>query len=93
VDSEAVESSPLYLEVTPLPREVLCTMPCLGTVLRVFVSRFLKEVFHLQKNIYWARFCNIACKQEFGMWKGILLPSSRVRLLSNEDGSVVDRVE
>jgi hypothetical protein len=93
VDSEAVESSPLYLEVTPLPREVLCTMPCLGTVLRVFVSRFLKEVFHLQKNIYWARFCNIACKQEFGMWKGILLPSSRVRLLSNEDGSVVDRVK
>uniref|UniRef100_A0A0A9CZZ1 POT1A/B-like OB fold domain-containing protein n=1 Tax=Arundo donax TaxID=35708 RepID=A0A0A9CZZ1_ARUDO len=68
-------------------------MPCVGTVLRVFANRLLKEVFHLQKNIYWARFCNITCKQEFGMWKGILLPTSRVRLLSHEDGSVVDRLK
>jgi hypothetical protein len=47
----------------------------------------------LQKNIYWARFCNITCKQEFGIWKGILAPSSRIRLLSHEDGSVVDRLK
>ncbi|CAN6228464.1 unnamed protein product [Urochloa humidicola] len=92
-DAEAVESSPLYLEEAPLPREVLCTMPCVGTVLRIFANRYLKEVFHLQKNIYWARFCNITCKQEFGIWKGIVLTSSRVRLLSHEDGSVVDRLK
>ncbi|KAL6845837.1 hypothetical protein ACP4OV_024412 [Aristida adscensionis] len=91
-DSEAVESSRLHLEEAPLPREVLCTMPCVGTVLRFFVNRSLRETFHLQRKIYWARFCNITCKQEFGMWKGILLPSSRVRLLSHEDGSVLDRL-
>ncbi|XP_062185308.1 protection of telomeres protein 1b-like isoform X3 [Phragmites australis] len=58
-----------------------------------FQAMFLKEVFHLQKNIYWARFCNITCKQEFGIWKGVLQPSSRLRLLSHEDGSVVDRLK
>ncbi|XP_062185307.1 protection of telomeres protein 1b-like isoform X2 [Phragmites australis] len=92
LDAKVVESSPLHLEEAPLPREVLCKMPCVGTVLRVFANRFLKEVFHLQKNIYWARFCNITCKQEFGIWKGVLQPSSRLRLLSHEDGSVVDRL-
>ncbi|KAL6652586.1 hypothetical protein ACP70R_011511 [Stipagrostis hirtigluma subsp. patula] len=92
-DTEAVESSPLHLEEVPLSREVLCTMPCIGTVLRIYANRSLRETFHLQKNIYWARFCNITCKQEFGMWKGILLPASRVRLLSHEDGSVIDRVK
>lgn len=90
-DTEAVPSVPLHLEGAPLPREVLCTLPCIGTVLRVFTNKFSKEILHLQKDIYWARFCNITCKHEFGIWKGTLLPSSRVRLLSNEDGSVVER--
>ncbi|KAJ1287366.1 hypothetical protein BS78_02G004400 [Paspalum vaginatum] len=90
LDADAVESLPLHLEGEPLPREVLCTMPCVGTILRVFSERSIKEIFHLQKNIYWARFCNITCKQEFGIWKGILVPSSRVRLLSHEDGSVIN---
>lgn len=68
-------------------------MPCVGTVLRIFSNKFIKEVLHMQKGIYWARFCNITCKQEFGIWKGILLASGRVRLLSHEDGSVVDRLK
>ncbi|XP_066343044.1 protection of telomeres protein 1b-like [Miscanthus floridulus] len=92
LDAEAVQSPPV-LEGPPLPREVLCTMPCVGTVLRIYSNRFIKQVLHMQKGIYWARFCNITCKQEFGIWKGILLATSRVRLLSHEDGSVVDRLK
>uniref|UniRef100_A0A453C6C1 Uncharacterized protein n=1 Tax=Aegilops tauschii subsp. strangulata TaxID=200361 RepID=A0A453C6C1_AEGTS len=93
LDTEAVTPTPLHPEEAPLPREVLCTLPCVGTVLRVFSNRFSKEILHLQKDIYWARFCNITCKQEFGMWKGSLLPSSRIRLLSSEDGSVIERLK
>ncbi|KAK1683729.1 hypothetical protein QYE76_044577 [Lolium multiflorum] len=93
LSTEAFTSAPLHLEETPLPREVLCTLPCIGTVLRIFSNKFSKEILQLQRNVYWARFCNITCKQEFGIWKGTLLPSSRVRLLSNEDGSVVERLK
>ena len=53
----------------------------------------VKQELHMRKGIYWARFCNITCKQEFGIWKGVFLYSSRVRLLSHEDGSVVDRLK
>lgn len=35
LDPKAVESPPLF-EGPPLPREVLCTMPIIGTVLRIF---------------------------------------------------------
>ncbi|KAL5231302.1 hypothetical protein ABZP36_030078 [Zizania latifolia] len=93
LDTESVTSPPLHLEEAPLPREVLFTLPCVGSVLRVFTNRFFKEILHFQKGIYWARFCNITCKQEFGMWKGIMLPVCRVRLLSNEDDSVVERLK
>jgi len=59
-----------------------------------FSDRFVKEVLHMQQSIYWARFWNITCKQDkFGIWKGVFLDSSRVRLLSHEDGSVVDRLK
>ena len=68
-------------------------MPCVGTVLRIFSDRSVNKVLHMQKGIYWARFCNITCEQEFGIWKGVFLYSSRVRLLSHEDGSVVDRLK
>ncbi|WVZ61473.1 hypothetical protein U9M48_011337 [Paspalum notatum var. saurae] len=47
-------------------------------------------LYILKERLYPGRFCNITCKQEFGIWKGILVPSSRVRLLSHEDGSVVN---
>ncbi|KAG8082302.1 hypothetical protein GUJ93_ZPchr0014g47047 [Zizania palustris] len=93
LDTKSAASLPLHLEETPLPREVLCSLPCVGSVLRVFTNSFFKELLHLQKGTYWARFCNITCKQEFGMWKGIMLPICRVRLLSNEDGSVVERLK
>ncbi|CAM0904258.1 unnamed protein product [Alopecurus aequalis] len=93
LNTEASISAPLHLEEAPLPREVLCTLPCIGTILRIFSDKFCKEIVHLQKDIYWARFCNITCKQEFGIWKGTWQPSSRVRLLSHEDGSVVERLK
>uniref|UniRef100_A0ACD5XHZ9 Uncharacterized protein n=1 Tax=Avena sativa TaxID=4498 RepID=A0ACD5XHZ9_AVESA len=93
LNTEAFTPAPLHLEEVPLPREVLCTLPSIGTILRIFSNKFCKEITHLQRDIYWARFCNITCKQEFGIWKGTLPPSSRVRLLSDEDGSVVERLK
>ncbi|WVZ86029.1 hypothetical protein U9M48_032874 [Paspalum notatum var. saurae] len=47
-------------------------------------------LYILKERLYPGRFCNITFKHEFGIWKGILVPSSRVRLLSHEDGSVVN---
>ncbi|KAG0546418.1 hypothetical protein BDA96_02G445600 [Sorghum bicolor] len=85
-DAEAVASP-------ALPRELLCTMPCIGTVLRIFSDRPVNKASHMQQGTYWARFCNITCKREFGIWKGVFLKRSRVRLLSHEDGSVVDRLK
>ena len=53
----------------------------------------VKQELHMRKGIYWARFCNITCKQDkFGIWKGIFLNSSGVGLLSREDDSV-DRLK
>lgn len=93
LNMEASISAPLHLEEAPLPREVLCTLPCIGTILRIFSDKFFKEILHLQRGIYWVRFCNITCSQVFGIWKGTLLPASKIRLLSDEDGSVVERLK
>ncbi|AQK47239.1 Protection of telomeres protein 1b [Zea mays] len=92
LDAEAAKSLSLH-EGPPLSREILCTMPDFGTVLRIFSDRFVNKVSYMQKNIYWARFWNITCKQNFGIWKGTFSDSGGVRLLSNKDDSVVDRLK
>ncbi|XP_008661613.1 protection of telomeres protein 1b isoform X1 [Zea mays] len=75
LDAEAAKSLSLH-EGPPLSREILCTMPDFGTVLRIFSDRFVNKVSYMQKNIYWARFWNITCKQNFGIWKGCMTAAS-----------------
>ncbi|XP_020106918.1 protection of telomeres protein 1a-like isoform X1 [Ananas comosus] len=85
-----LDQDPLHLEELPLSREVLCSFPPVGTVLRVFSNKVFKEFSHLQESQHWVRLCNMNCEVLSGVWKGILGPSSKVRLLSNVDDSVLD---
>nr|CAD1820526.1 unnamed protein product [Ananas comosus var. bracteatus] len=85
-----LDQDPLHLEELPLSREVLCSFPPVGTVLRVFSNKVFKEFSHLQESQHWVRLCNMNCEVLSGVWKGVLGPSSKVRLLSNVDDSVLD---
>ncbi|XP_072967984.1 protection of telomeres protein 1a-like [Typha angustifolia] len=89
LDAEGKTPMPLHLEEYSLSRGILCTFPSVGTVLRIFTNSFFKERTNLEGGRDWVRLCNITCELQYGIWKGVLQTSSKVRLLSNEDCSVM----
>ncbi|XP_058092744.1 protection of telomeres protein 1a-like isoform X3 [Magnolia sinica] len=89
LDDEARIPLPLQSEQSPLSRDVLCTFPCVGTVLRFTVGKFFEDIgLQLQGRGQWVKFRNITCQLQSGLWKGVLLPTSKIRLLSDKDSAV-----
>ena len=60
LDDELNNPVPLQLEPVPLPRDVLCTFPTVGTVLRVIFDQGMQK--HLLRFLHtgkWVKFVNI----------------------------------
>lgn len=84
LDAEKVEPCPLYPEISPLPREVLCSFPCVGTVMRVTIGKFYEDIQHLQAGDDWIKLCNVACEIQSEIWRGVMNSASRIFILSDE---------
>ncbi|XP_042511828.1 protection of telomeres protein 1b-like [Macadamia integrifolia] len=92
LEDEMENPLPLQLESLPLPRDVLCTFPSIGTILRVPVNQENEKLgLHLIGSGRWIKISNINCEEQAGLWKGNLLPSTRLQYLSNEDNIVIQR--
>lgn len=92
LEDEKDHPLPLHLEPLPLPRDVLCTLPQLGTVLRVIFSQGIeKHCLHLLKTGYWVKFVNVLFEVEGGLWRGVLTPFTKLRYTPNEDSLVLER--
>ncbi|KAG9446442.1 hypothetical protein H6P81_012570 [Aristolochia fimbriata] len=81
--------SPLQLEQIPLPKSVLSSFPCVGTVLSIVVGKSYEDLqLHLQPVGQWVKLRNIMCVTKSGMWQGLVKPISRLRLLGDGDSLV-----
>ncbi|KAF3774849.1 Protection of telomeres protein 1a [Nymphaea thermarum] len=78
-------SFPLQLEEVPLSRDILSTFPCIGTILRIVTGKSFDTLVHLKVLGQWVKFRNITCRQKFGLWEGLMVASSRIFLLSEQD--------
>ncbi|XP_034910976.1 protection of telomeres protein 1a isoform X4 [Populus alba] len=85
------EQLPLQLEPSPpLSRDLLCTFPTVGTILRVIIDKVnQKHVLHLLNTGEWVKFISILCEVHAGLWCGVLTPFTKLRYLSNEDHFVL----
>ncbi|XP_043696363.1 protection of telomeres protein 1b isoform X2 [Telopea speciosissima] len=92
LEDEMENPLPLQLESLPLPRDVLCTFPSIGTILRVPIDQEKEKLgLHLIGSGRWMKFSNIISKEQSGLWQGMLLPSTWLQYLSNEDNIVIHR--
>ncbi|KAF3437156.1 hypothetical protein FNV43_RR19909 [Rhamnella rubrinervis] len=83
---------PLHLEPLPFPRDVFCTFPLLGTVLRVnFYQGIEKSCLHSLNSGKWVKFINLAIEVDGGLWRGVLTPFTKLRYTTNEDNLVLER--
>ncbi|KAF8034285.1 hypothetical protein BT93_C0549 [Corymbia citriodora subsp. variegata] len=76
---------PLQLEKEPLPRDVLCTFPSAGSVLMVVLGEGNKNLgLGFLKTGIWLNFLNIICEVHAGLWRGVLMPFTKLRYVPRE---------
>ncbi|XP_065850846.1 protection of telomeres protein 1a-like [Euphorbia lathyris] len=85
LENERKNPLPLQLEPRPLQRDLLCTFPTVGTVLRVIIEKvYEKHVLQLLITGKWVKFLNILCQVREGLWCGMLTPLSKLRYVSKD---------
>ncbi|KAL6962992.1 hypothetical protein U1Q18_037957 [Sarracenia purpurea var. burkii] len=90
LEDELKNPIPLQLESFPLSREILCTFPAVGTVLRIIADQGNERLgLHLLKSGRWVNFVNVVCELHAGLWRGLLMPFTKLRYLPNEDPFVL----
>ncbi|KAG4398498.1 hypothetical protein GLYMA_08G054800v4 [Glycine max] len=92
LEEEINSPLPLQLEPLPLSREVLCTLPVVGSILRMtFDADLVKNHLHLLNVDKWVKFMNMRLKVVDGLWLGVFTPQSKLQYTPNEDGLIVER--
>lgn len=78
---------PLQVEPLPLARDILCTFPTVGTILRVIVDKGNNDKLGLKflRTGKWVKFRDIICQVNAGLWHGVLKTFTRLQYMSNED--------
>lgn len=81
----------LQLEEPPLSREVLCSFPTVGSVLRITADRCnARLALQLLKAGRWVQFRNIQFEAREGLWCGILMHSSKFSYLPDDNKVVLE---
>lgn len=87
-DGEDLESEATCLNVYPqsfLPREVLCDLPRLGTVLPIKPEIQLDDLpGQLPQCGDWVKFRNLTCRSRSGILEAIFTRESKISLLSKD---------
>lgn len=92
LEDESGHPLPLHLEPLPLPRDVLCSFPCLGTVLRVIFDRGIEKwCLHSLHAGKWVKFVNLTIEVDRGLWHGVLTPFTKLRYTPDDDDLVLER--
>ncbi|KAF7135650.1 hypothetical protein RHSIM_Rhsim08G0126500 [Rhododendron simsii] len=90
LNDEMENSLPLQFEPFPVSRDVLCGFPAVGTVLRVMADQGNEKLgLHLLKRGRWVKFVNMVFELHGGLWHGLLMPSTKLRYLPNDDPLVL----
>ncbi|XP_057952658.1 protection of telomeres protein 1a-like isoform X5 [Malania oleifera] len=92
LEDEVENPLPLQLEPMPLSREILCTFPAVGTILRVIIDQGNEKLgIHLLNTGKWVRFVNIICEVHAGLWRGVIKPFTKLQCFPDEDPLILQR--
>ncbi|CAJ1936598.1 unnamed protein product [Sphenostylis stenocarpa] len=92
LEDELNSPLPLQLEPLPLPREILCSLPAVGSILRItFDAVVEKSDLHLVSIGKWVKFINLRLVVHAGLWHGVFTSFTKLRYTPNEDQLIVER--
>ncbi|KAI9121786.1 hypothetical protein K1719_007176 [Acacia pycnantha] len=83
---------PLHPELVPLPRELLCTFPRVGSILRISYDKSIeKNHLKLLENDKWVKIVNLHLEVHAGLWHGVFTRSTKLRYMQNDDDLIQQR--
>ncbi|MBA0563593.1 hypothetical protein Golob_008565 [Gossypium lobatum] len=92
LEDELHNPLPLHFEPLPPSRDVLCTFPTVGTILRVILDvDCVIYILQLLKVDQWMKFFHVFCKMHDGLWYGVFTSSSMIRDMPNDDILIFER--
>ncbi|MBA0773147.1 hypothetical protein Gotri_008445 [Gossypium trilobum] len=92
LEDELHNPLPLHFEPLPPSRDVLCTFPTVGTILRVILDvDCVTYILQLLKVDQWMKFFHVFCKMRDGLWYGVFTSSSMIRDMPNDDILIFER--
>lgn len=93
LEDEMKEPLPLQLEPSILSRDILCTFPTVGTVLRMSINQGDKKLsLHYFKPNRWVKLTKVKCEVRSALWMAVLMPYSKICYLRDDDDIVIDRL-
>ncbi|XP_022924203.1 protection of telomeres protein 1a-like isoform X2 [Cucurbita moschata] len=82
--SNAQQLGPLVL-----PRDVLCTLPPVGSILRLIFDKGIeKQSLSMLNTGKWMKFMNVLCEMQVGSFQIVVTTFSKLRYTSNEDNTI-----
>ncbi|XP_023001782.1 protection of telomeres protein 1b-like isoform X1 [Cucurbita maxima] len=82
--SNAQQLGPLVL-----PRDVLCTLPPVGSILRLIFDKGIeKQSLSMLNTGKWMKFMNVLCEMQVGSFQIVVTTFSKLRYTSNEDNII-----
>ncbi|KAB1217630.1 Protection of telomeres protein 1a [Morella rubra] len=93
LDNEEQNPLPFQIEQFSVPKDILCTFPRVGTILQVMTNDVHENFGLCFEGIgKWTKIRNMTCEIHLGLWRGLLLSSSRFRFLPHNDCAVLERI-
>ncbi|XP_038894977.1 protection of telomeres protein 1b isoform X1 [Benincasa hispida] len=72
-----------------LPRDILCTLPPVGSILRLIFDKGIeKQSLSILNNGKWMKFTNVFCEMQVGSFQIVVTTFSKLRYTSNEDNAI-----
>ncbi|XP_044505502.1 protection of telomeres protein 1b isoform X3 [Mangifera indica] len=90
--NEREDELPLNLEPFRLSKDILCSFPAVGSILRLIIDRDIeKHILHFLNAGKWVKMLNVHVKVNAGLWCGLLTHFTRLRYLPDEDFLILER--
>ncbi|XP_074577106.1 protection of telomeres protein 1a-like isoform X2 [Curcuma longa] len=93
LDLEGEYPCPLHAGEFLPSAETFCTFPFMGSVVWVFAGKHFKMISDLYGGGQWVKLQNMLCEFHYGMLYGMLTPSSKIILVSDEEWVVQYRLK
>lgn len=72
-----------------MPRDILCILPPVGSILRLIFDKGIeKQSFSMLNTGKWMKFVNVLCEMQVGSFQIVVTTFSKLRFTSNEDIAV-----